>query len=137
MIKELKELKEVDEIIPLIQELMDQVPYQYSLTGFLGWLAFNFYLPTCNVWVGYDEKDNAIGYAVALIESRYFERECIIIHAYTKKYMPEMTKLTFEEIKKWATKQGVKTISAYTEKAQALQKKYNFDIISNYLIKKI
>lgn len=138
MISRLKEPEELDQILPLIIEFhANNLFYSYySLSSFIAFITNNCISPFFSIWIA-KENDAIVGYAIATIDIKYQVKECIIYDAYSKSTDTDIVKLCFEEIEDWAKDSGCKYISCYSDRAEALEKKYGFEKVSTFMIKKL
>lgn len=138
LIKKIDTFKELDKLLPIIFEIHSKSDFYnlYSISGFIGYLTLGLQSPNMGIWIV--QIDNAIiGYAIAIIEVRFFERECIIQDAYIKENKEEIVSVCYKEIEEWAKQNGCKYLSCYTERDMAIDKKYGFKSKLVYMTKEV
>lgn len=136
-VKRITEHKELDQILPLIHRLHNMYDIPIPLSAFVGYVSMHLKNPFQGVWVGY-ESGRAVGYAIASIESSYFELQCVLVDAFMEKIDEAASAHVWDLITMWAQEAGCKRIVTYTYRdAKAVYMKYGFKPITTYMIKEL
>ena len=135
-VRKIKTLYELDEVLPFILQLRKKSGSFFPVTGFIGWLANSFFLPTTLVLGVYDEG-KAIGYAIAAIENSYGSLECCVVDAYMDEKDNGATVAGLEMIIEWSHSLGVRKLVCYTMIGDIVQKRYGFQPERTRMVKEI
>lgn len=132
-------IEELDEIAPFVEKLHKQHGlYKFiSHTGFMTEMALK--LPqteTYAVWK-FIENEKVVGYSIVEITGRHFQKECMIVDAYTEINDEETTKRLFDQVCIWAEEKGCKILSCHTHRDSGIKEKYGFETYGTLLMKRI
>jgi hypothetical protein len=125
-IRKIKTFWELDELLPFILKLRKKSGAHFPVTGFIGWLANAFFLPTTLVLGIYGEDNRPIGYGIATIENNYGAPECCIVDAYMDERDNDATRQGYNQIVEWAHEFNVTRLVCYTMIPAKLSERYGF-----------
>lgn len=136
-IYKITEFKDLDKILPLIEEFRKQDNFlkHYSLAGIYSQLFFNFFNNDFSIWTA-EEDGDIIGFMVAGISHKYFDKHCHIEMAYMKKLNCAASDTGFDMVIDWARENKCKFLTCFSQRA-GFPKKYKFEIVTNFLTIKI
>lgn len=138
-VKKVTTVGEIDELIPLIKRvhMFAGISKYISLTGYLTWLVSNLPSPNFAIWYGTDSDLKPTWFVVVQVQVRNLKLECSIADAYMDGVDTEFSEEMFEYIEAWAKDHSCELLSCYSNRPEALARKYNFDKFGTVMIKAI
>ena len=128
IIKRLTNLFELDDILPMMQEFHSQylLPYwPYPFSSYLAHVVSIFFLPTCAVWVGY-EDDKPIGYLLAKIQYNFSILECVLMDVYSKVHSHDDFTKMWDTLIAWAKENNCTYLVGQTVRVEDYMAKYGY-----------
>lgn len=131
--------KDIDMIVPFIKALYEGTVMgkHVSLAGYLAWLVAQLPREDFNIWISINEEGAATGFAVVERVIRLFQYECHIHDSYTAHVDMEFSEQFFESVESWARDMQCQTISCYTNRPEALSRRFGFEQAGTLLIKAV
>lgn len=133
--KKVGEIGELDLLMPVIRKVHEfaKIDKYTSLTGYMTWLITS--LPSQNFAIYYnlDETGNVDCFYILQVQIRACQLECSIVDAYNMN--DEISEGEFEFIENWAKDHNCKYLTCYSNRPDALSRKYGFDKFGTVMIK--
>lgn len=138
IIKKVEKIEELDAILPLIKALWEQDDFlrHFPLSGIYASILTSFFTNSYGIWTG-EENGSIIGFIIAEMGYKYFEKYCTIEMAYIAENNIEMTSLGYFEVVKWARENKCKYIGVYSKRAKAIARLYKFEIDTQIMFKQL
>jgi hypothetical protein len=140
MIAKIATLKELDEMLPMIQEAHESKYFkfydQYTYSGFVHYLVNNLWSPYFGIFK-ITESDEIVGYFILETISRFLTKECLVLESFMTKNDGLLSDEGHDFAVAWAKEQGCEHISCYTVRDDAIKRKWDFNNVSSFMIKKL
>ena len=135
--KKVGTVAELDLLIPAIKKVHEFAGiHKYtSLTGYMSWLTMSLPQHNFGVWYNLDENGEVDCFYILQVQVRSLQLECAIIDAYNKN--EEIAEAEWEFIESWAKDHNCVFLSCYSNRPDALARKYGFDKFGTVMIKAI
>lgn len=130
--------EELDKLIPMMEKFYHQAEMDkyYSLNGIIGHVMMKLLMPLFGIWK-IVEDNKTIGYIIAEIGWNQLQLDCTITHAYSEKQDNEASHAIYNQIEEWARTMGCKTMSCYSTRERAMEKKYGFEPVKILMMKRL
>jgi len=138
-INKVETAREIDDLLPMIKKIYDNTPLgkHISISGYIGWLLMNIPRPDFEIWYAINEHSEVCGFVVIEKVTRLFTFECHIHDAYMGWNDPRFSEQILDDIETWAADKQCQTISMYSNRSDALSKRFGFETAGTLLIKAI
>lgn len=124
-------LQEMLQCIPVEQQMRKREKEIVPLKDYLLFVALNAENPMFGMWFGYDDENNIIGYAVAMMIPIVGMQSIWIIRVWYDPKYKELPNKYIKLLRKWGRENGIKKFTiAVNRGIKAFQRKWGFKVIS-------